>query len=214
MPSRLPSTQWSGWPGRRLWRGGFPAPRAYVVRCALVDAAAVEQALGAWVSGCLRERETQRRAPAPGQPELRAVALDGNAVRGAQTHGAKVHLVSLVTHASALTLAQCVVEAKSNEIPAAQRLLAGRDLRGWVVTLDALHTQRETAERIVRQGGHYLMVVKQNQPSLYATLDEWFTYPDDPAEQERAYTTTGKAHGRLERRTLCGRRLTPCGAVD
>jgi hypothetical protein len=77
-----------------------------------------------------------------------------------------------------------------------------------------MHTQRETAELIVRQGGHYLMVVKQNQPSLYATLDEWFTYPDDPAEQERAYTTTSKAHGRLERRTLRGRRLTLCGAVD
>lgn len=142
------------------------------------------------------------------------MAIDGKAVRGAQTHGSNVHLVSVVTHAQGLTLDQCAVEAKSNEIPAVQRLLARRDLRGWVVTLDAMHTQRATAELILRQGGHYLMVVKQNQPTLYATLDEWFACPAVTAEQERDYETAGKAHGRLERRLLRRRRLTRCGQVD
>jgi DDE family transposase len=127
------AVEWQAWTPTTAGR----VPSAATVRRALrlVDAAALEQALGAWVSGCLRERETKRHAPAPWHPELRAVALDGKAVRGAQTHGAKVHLVSLVTHTSALTLTQCMVEAKSNEIPAAQRLLAGRDLltctAGW-----------------------------------------------------------------------------------
>ena len=154
------------------------------------------------------------RTRASAQKALRGVALDGKAVRGAQTHGAKVHLVSMVTHAPALTLAQCAVEAKSNEIPAVQRLLRGRDLRGWVVTLDAMHTQRATADLIVRQGGHYLMVVKQNQPTLYTALAEWFACSASVAEQERRYETVEKAHGRLERRALRGRRLVRCGEVD
>ena len=60
--------------------------------------------------------------------------------------------MSLVTHPPVLTLAQCAVAAKSNEIPAVQQLLTGRDLRSWVVTLDAMHTQHATVEPILRQG--------------------------------------------------------------
>lgn len=145
---------------------------------------------------------------------LRAVALDGKAARGAQTHGAKVHLVSMVTHAQALTLRQCAVAQKSNEIPAVQRLRKGRDLQGWVVTLDAMHTQRATAELILRQGGDYLIVVKANQPSLYTTLAEWFATAPSAPEAERQTETVEKAHGRLERRALRGRRLLRCGEVD
>lgn len=182
-------------------------PSAATVRRALRQIAVdeLEQAIGGWISASLSE---------PSASSWRAVALDGKAVRGAQTHGAKVHLVSLVTPQQALTVAQCAVEEKSNEIPAAQRLLGERDLQGWIVTADAMHTQRATAELIVRQGGHYLMVVKENQPSLYATLAEWFATPATTAEAERLRETLGKAHGRLEQRTTRRRRLLPCGRVD
>lgn len=198
------AAEWQAWAPTTAGR----VPSAATVRRALrlVDVGQLEQALGDWVTAHLGEEPPPRR--------LRALALDGKAVRGAQTHGATVHLVSVVTHTPALTLAQCAVAAKSNEIPAVQQLLSGRDLRGWVVTLDAMHTQRATAELILRQGGHYLMVVKQNQPSLYASLDEWFTTAASDAEAEQTVETTGKAHGRLERRTLRGRRLTRCGQVD
>lgn len=201
------AVEWQVWAPTACGRVPSPA----TVRRALrqVEISQVEAALGEWVNAQLREQESSGSAP-----RLRAVAIDGKAVRGAQTHGAKVHLVSLVTHAQALTLGQCAVEEKSNEIPAVQRLLSGRDLRGWVVTLDAMHTQRATAELIVRQGGHYLMVVKANQPSLYATLAEWFATAAVAPEAERQDTTVEKAHGRLERRALCGRRLLRCGQVD
>jgi predicted transposase YbfD/YdcC len=198
------AAEWQVWAPTAAGR----VPSAATVRRALrlVDGGEVASALGNWVGG--------RLDAGAADSGVRAVAIDGKAVRGAQTHGAKVHLVSLVTHRHALTLAQCAVDEKSNEIPAVQRLLAGRDLRGWVVTLDAMHTQRATAEVILRQGGHYLMVVKQNQPTLYTTLEEWFACPADVAEGEQAYETAGKAHGRLERRTLRRRRLTRCGQVD
>ena len=68
--------------------------------------------------------------------------------------------------ATARVLGQVAVAAKSNEITAAPRLLAGRDLAGVVVTMDAQLTQRALARQIRAQRGHYLMVVKANQPAL------------------------------------------------
>ena len=184
----------------REWQAWTPTdagrvPSAATLRRALrlVDPLKLEGALGAWVEARLREAE--RPGDASQTCGVRAVAVDGKAVRGAQTHGAKVHLVSLVTHAQAVTLIQCAVDAKSNEIPAAQRLLGARDLRGWVVTLDAMHTQRETAELILRQGGHYLMMVKENQPALCAALREWFATPTWPEEREATRRRAAKAMG-------------------
>jgi predicted transposase YbfD/YdcC len=125
-------------------------------------------------------------------------------VRGANRHGAQVHLVSLVRHADGRVLGQVAVADKSNEITAAPRLLARRDLAGTVTTADALLTQRALAAQIRAQGGHYLMVVKANQPELYAAIDCLFTEPlvPEPADRAEIATTCDKGHGRLEVRTL------------
>ncbi len=130
--------------------------------------------------------------------------MDGKAVRGANRHGAAVHLVSLVRHADAAILGQLRVAAKSNEITAVPALLADRDLAGTVTTMDALLTQRALAGQIRRQGGHDLMVVKENQPELHAALHRLFTEPPPPLPSDCAevYTATEKGHGRLETRTL------------
>jgi len=134
----------------------------------------------------------------------RGQAVDGKAVRGASAHGSTVHLVSLVRHESGSVLAQCQVADKTNEITAVPELLAGRDLTGTVTTMDALLTQRAQAEQILRQGGHYLMVVKENQGSLYAALDLFFREPMtlrgevDPLR----WSERSDGHGRQETRTL------------
>src|SRR5215218_11046521 len=88
--------------------------------------------------------------------------------------GQPTHLVSLVQHTSAVTLAQVAVEQKRNEISAAPALLQGRAGPGTVTTMDALLTQRALAEQIERQGGYYLMVVKRNQRRLYDDLRLFF----------------------------------------
>jgi len=138
---------------------------------------------------------------------LQGQALDGKTVRGASAHGDKTHLVSLVQHGSAVTLAQTEVAAKQNEITAAPTLLQNRALGGTVTTGDALLTQRALAQLICAHGGHYLMIVKRNQRQLWEDLDLLFRIPAIPADQEvwdRATTVT-KGHGRLETRTLeCG----------
>jgi predicted transposase YbfD/YdcC len=113
-----------------------------------------------------------------------------------------VHPVSLVRHAGGCVLGQVAVAAKSNEITAAPRLLAGRDLTGTVVTMDALLTQRALAQQIRRQGGHYLLLVKENQPALHAAIARVFggDLPPAPAARAARATTREKGHGRLTTR--------------
>ncbi|MCA1598161.1 MAG: ISAs1 family transposase [Chloroflexi bacterium] len=72
-------------------------------------------------------------------------------------------------------------------------------LRGCVVTADALHTQTATAQVVLDQHADYLLVVKDNQPRLHAELEAYFA---DPRATARSATTTDRAHGRVETRTL------------
>jgi predicted transposase YbfD/YdcC len=136
---------------------------------------------------------------------LAGQAIDGKSVRGVGRVGQPCQLVSLVEHGSATVLAQQQVSHKRDERSAVPLLLAQRDLRGKVITLDALHTLKPTARLILQAGGDYLMVVKKNQATLYEFLDLLFSLPAHPADHEvwdRVGPTSQKGHGRLETRTL------------
>ena len=136
---------------------------------------------------------------------LRGQSVDGKDVRGVRAHGNPHFLVSLVRHGSAYVLGQAVVDEKTNEITAVPALLAGRDLSGTVTTMDALLTQGAVARQILDQHGHYLMIVKKNQPNLYRAIELLFQTPPVPARPGEAlvYAYHGqKEHGRLEQRTL------------
>lgn len=170
---------------------------------ARLDVAALEQALAAF-----HPPSTPAPTPPAAPASLQGVALDGKAVRGVGRDGHPCHLVSLVQHGDATVLGQVEVARKRDERSAVPALLKGRDLHGKVLTLDALHTLRPTARQIRAQNGHYLMIVKKNQATLYEYLDMLFTLPAHPADREVWETvgpTTEKGHGRLETRTLtCG----------
>lgn len=164
-----------------------------------VDIAALEQHLAAFV----RVLTTPASAPSDPASPLQGQAVDGKAIRGAQAHGERTHLVSLVQHGSAEVLAQTAVEHKRNEISAVPQLLEGRCLLGTVITMDALLTQRKIAEQILAQQGHYLMVAKANQRQLTQELSWFFRSPplacDEPWGEDIRIT---KGHGRLETRRL------------
>ena len=139
-------------------------------------------------------------------------AVDGKELRGMRAHGRPMYLVSLVQHGSGITLAQTAVEEGSNEITAVPQLLDGLDLSGTVTTMDALLTQRLLAQQVLDQGGHYLMIVKENQPKLYDAIALLFERPpwlrQEQGQEYRVHRTVDKGHGRLERRTLaCFRHL-------
>jgi predicted transposase YbfD/YdcC len=178
-----------------------PLPSTSTLRRTLqaLDVELLEQRIARFVQGL-----DQTVPPQPTAGAWQGQAVDGKAVRGANRHGAKLHLVSLVRHGSARVRKQVRVSEKSNEITAVPVLLAGLDLGGTVTTMDSLLTQQAIARQIVAQNGQYLMVVKENQPTLFAAIELVFRCP--PPEEEtdhlQSVTTIGKEHGRLETRTL------------
>ncbi|WP_251053299.1 MULTISPECIES: ISAs1 family transposase [unclassified Streptomyces] len=92
-------------------------------------------------------------------------------VRGARGGSSQApHLVAALAHGTGAVLGQVAVREKSNEIPAARDLLALLDLDGVAITMDAMHTQHDTATLVVEAGGGYVLTVKTHQKSLFAQL--------------------------------------------
>jgi len=118
-----------------------------------VAAPALERALLLW--------QEQVLGPSPDK----LVIVDGKSLRHAH-----VELVSAV-NGQGRWLGTVAVQQKSNEIPAARAQLAKVELNGKTVLADALHTQVETVQQVLFEGGgDYLMTVKENQKELVQTL--------------------------------------------
>ncbi len=182
----------------------LPSPATWRRLLAHIDLAALEQQIAAYNQLLDTADATAGQVILRTGAVLRGQAVDGKDVRGASAHGQHTFLVSLVRHTSAYVLGQAAVDIKTNEITVVPTLLAGRDLTGTVTTMDALLTQRHLAELIGAHNGHYLMLVKRNQPSLYWALELVFEHPPVPRRpgERRTARTVDKAHGRWERRTL------------
>ena len=153
---------------------------------ARLDADALDRALGAWL--------WTRTSLVAGR---RVIAIDGKSVRGAKdTQGRMPHLVAAFDHAAGVVLGQLAVAAKSNEIPCVRDLLACFDLTEVVVTVDAMHTQTDTARAITAAGGDYVFTVKGNTPTLHRQLKAM------PWQDVPAHSVTDTSHGRRATRTI------------
>ncbi|MFI6637946.1 ISAs1 family transposase [Nonomuraea fuscirosea] len=109
-------------------------------------------------------------SPPPHHTPLTGLAVDGKTLRGSRTGDNTVHLLAATHHDTQTVAAQQQVKAKSNEIPAFTPLLRSLDLTSTVITADALHTQHAHAQQVIADGGHYLFIVKGNQPTLHRRL--------------------------------------------
>jgi hypothetical protein len=120
----------------------------------------------------LRDIQTRLRGPAP-KNEL--VVMDGKEPK----HGSGASVLTAVSVPSQYYLGSALVDEKTNEIPVAQKeLITPLDLEGRLVSLDALHTQDETARRVVMDaGGDYLLTAKKNQPTLLANIQNKVAAP-------------------------------------
>ena len=171
-----------------LGAGRGPAEESTFRRAfALVSGDVLDQVLGAWL--------WTRVARAEGRL---VIAIDGKAVRGAKGKDGKApHLVAALAHGVGSVLGQVAVDAKSNEIPAVRELLrAFADLAGAVLTIDAMHTQTDTAQLILARHADYVMTVKANMPTLYKQLKKlpWARIP--------SVSSVSTDHGRRARRTI------------
>ncbi len=157
--------------GFGLTRASAPDESTLRKLFARIDADALDSAVGRWLFTRTRTVGTRR-----------VIALDGKTVRGARTRpdGKAPHLIAAFDHGAGAELGQVAVSAKSNEIPAARTLLAGLDLDGATVTMDAMHTQTDTAEQILAGHGDYVFTVKANMPTLHRKLKD-LSWKDVPA---------------------------------
>lgn len=132
------------------------------------------------------------------------IAIDGKSIRRAASLGSKdAFLVSAVCHQLRFVLQQVAVADKTNEITVVPVLLERLLLKGMVVTVDALLTQRQIAQTIRQHQAHYLMYVKENQPKMYWAIQTLFEQPRKPGVPPFATAkVVNKGHGRVEVRQM------------
>jgi predicted transposase YbfD/YdcC len=132
------------------------------------------------------------------------VAIDGKTVRRSYDRGARksaIHMVSAWGSANGLVLGQLKTEEKSNEITAIPELLGLLELKGCIVTLDAMGCQKEIAEKIVSQGADYVLALKGNQEHLHEAVVDFFETAQKHAFQGVPfdyYEEVESGHGRIE----------------
>jgi predicted transposase YbfD/YdcC len=160
-----------------------------------LDPAAFEKCFMAWTA-------------AVAQSHGRLIAIDGKTLRHSFDRAdgkAAIHMISAWAQENQLVLGQLTTEAKSNEITAIPELLDLLDLQGAVVTIDAMGCQKTIAEKVVAQGGDYILQVKDNHPTLRADLELLFAEgmrPDCLGVRHEFTQDVTAGHGRVETRRL------------
>jgi hypothetical protein len=153
----------------RSWRASrsakthrFIAPSETTIRRVLqrLDAAQLDTIVNDWLRSHLQDLD------------IAALAVDGKCVRtAAKINGHAIQLFGALDTQTQLFCRQIPIPAKTNEIPCLKELLQDLDLRGTLVSADALNTQKATASHLVEEKkADYLLVVKANQPKLFDKL--------------------------------------------
>ncbi len=177
---------------------GIPSHDTFGTVFAAMDPGALERFFLSWIKA-LADKSKGRLIPIDGKTLRRSFDRAGNK--------AAIHMVSAWASANELVFGQLATEAKSNEITAIPKLLELLDLSGAIVTIDAMGCQKNIARQIVKQGGDYVLAVKENQPILYEEiklfLDDMITH-DFKGVAHDFHETIEKGHGRIEtRRVWC-----------
>lgn len=131
--------------------------------------------------------------------EDEVIAIDGKALRHSfdKASGQKaLHILNAWAVNAGLSLAQVRVDEKTNEITALPEILDLIDIKGAIVTTDALNTQKSTCEKIIEKGGDYVLPVKGNHKNLMESIEEMFD--TQPLASSQYVEETEKNGGRIE----------------
>lgn len=133
----------------------------------------------------------------------RNISIDGKAIRSAtdKINGKNIpYIVSAFLSDIGISIGQVKVDDKSNEITAIPDLLDLIDIEGAIITIDAIGTQEEIANKIVKKGGHYILKVKDNQKELKKDIKRYFEKQNNlyGNNEINYYKTIEKDHGRSE----------------
>jgi predicted transposase YbfD/YdcC len=184
------------WLGRFLsLQNGIPSHDTFNRVFAALDPQAFQDCFVSWMNAVCRRLG------------LKCTQIDGKSARGSRGGKNKLgclHTVSLWAAQTGLTLGQVAVEDKSNEITAIPKLLRLLDLEGALVTIDAIGCQKEIAQQVRRSNGDYMLAVKDNQPQLYADIQNCFLKAIDTdfagLRYEELEEEPEGGHGRREKR--------------
>ena len=179
---------------------GIPSHDTFGRVFGLLSPVAFERCFLGWVRACVEQTAGE------------VIPIDGKTLRRSHDRGlgkgaihkclrASTQLVSAWASANGVTLGQVKTDAKSNEITAIPKLLRLLELRGCIVTIDALGCQKKIASQIVAQGGDYVLALKENHSTLYRAVTSFF---EDAQEHDfrdvvcDRYETVDGGHGRVE----------------
>lgn len=141
------------------------------------------------------------------------IAIDGKTICTAsnyrlsneETPEGKLHIISAWVREDGISLGQIKTDEKSNEITAIPKMLDTLDVKGAVVTIDAMGCQVDIAEKIIDREANYLLALKKNQLNLYESVEEYFKWArTEPIEKKqlKEYSYEEHEHGRYVYRTV------------
>jgi predicted transposase YbfD/YdcC len=136
--------------------------------------------------------------------EGEVISFDGKTMKGTSTQekGLKaIHMLNAWSHERGICLGHMKVDDKSNEIPAVPQLMELLDLKGTIITADAMNTQKKTAAKAIELGADYVLPLKGNQAGLLEEVELLFS--DAQKKKFRGvdadnFETMEKGHGRVE----------------
>jgi predicted transposase YbfD/YdcC len=178
---------------------GVPGKDVFRRVLMLVKPDAFEACFNAWIRSLRDEAAAETGVDRP------IVAIDGKTAR--RSHDAKndlgaLHVVTAWAGEYGLALGQEVCAAKSNEITAIPELLKKIDVRGGIVTIDAMGTQKAIAEEVVRGKADYVLALKRNHETLHREVVDYIDEQlEGDLEKAQELTTVERGHGREDERT-------------
>lgn len=174
---------------------GIPSHDTFSEVFARLDPEAFEACFGAWMASLVELSRGQ------------LLAIDGKGIRRSFSRGwdkqGMSHMVSAFVQANRMVFAQVQAEGKGNELEAIGRLLDLLELKGAVVSVDALGCQKQIAAKILERGGAYLLRVKENQSALLEAIQKVLEDAQGAGSEglccDQDQQTDG-GHGRIETR--------------
>ena len=144
---------------------GIPVHDTIARVMSMISAKQLQKSFAAWMRDCHIATEGE------------VIAIDGKSLRSTYNKDRRqgiIHMVSAFSAANQVVLGQVKTAEKSNEITAIPELLEILNIRGCLVTIDAMGCQKAIAKKILDKEADYLLAVKSNQGRLEAAFDNYF----------------------------------------
>lgn len=188
------------------FEAGIPSADTLSRVMGMINPVALQRSFIAWMKDChiLTDGEV--------------IAIDGKTLRGSYDRSkgkGTIHMVNAFATANRMSIGQLKVNSKSNEITAIPKLLDLLDVKGCLITIDAMGCQKKIAQKILDKEADYLLAVKGNQGMLEQAFDDYFRMDMLQDFDGSSYSTQEKSHGRIETRVaLVNRDLSVLGDIE